>query len=144
MGVPSDAVPWTEPVTTTVRQPMALPLWETIDPYTGRDYREPSTLKLTEYVVPAGMPTEDDVRAALRELAHRDRWGTRWCPVCESDLSDVGAGYSLTPEGYKAATGMDRVASVWPQGGHAKDCPVVTLLRWVDGGESVYTRVRPD
>lgn len=60
----------------------------------------------------------------------------RWCNVCRSDLSDFG-----TPTPVAAAAGGERVASVWPQGGHAPDCPAALLWEQVFG-PGIYSRRR--
>jgi hypothetical protein len=88
---------------------------------------------------PAG--AQSAVRAVLDQGALI--CGGRYCFVCNADLADVGAPKSTSKEGIKAATGVyPEYTLAIPQGGHAPDCPVRYLLRWIGMGESSLARVR--
>jgi len=116
------------------------------DPYTGRDYREPSRIPASSYVPPAGPPNEADAKAALIELAIRGQLGYagRWCSACHSDLSCLGAVQPMNKRGFEASTGKDYDGKAWPQGGHDATCPVPVLLEWIDGKPAPFTRRRPE
>ena len=135
MGVPSDGIPADYRGGFTDQ-----------DPYTKRDYREPSVIPASTYVPPAGPPTIDDIKAAFLELANRGQLGYagRWCSACHSDLGAPGGVQPWSKKGFKAATGQDSDAAPWPQGGHDATCPVPVLLEFIDGGPTPYSRRRPE
>jgi len=90
--------------------------------------------------------TEQGAKLALRRVHAQGALicGGRYCFLCSADLSDAGVLHQSTSvTGYKAATG---VYPEWtlaiPRGGHAPDCPVPYLLRWLGEPESVFTRMR--
>ncbi len=93
---------------------------------------------------PPAESTEDHARDAVRQLIARHTvFCGRFCYACNADLSDPGAPRSHTLAGVKAATGQyPEYTLAIPQGGHAPDCPVPYLLRWLGEPESVYTRLR--
>jgi len=66
----------------------------------------------------------------------------RFCVLCNSDLSDPGAPKSNSRAGFKAATGVyPQWTAAIPSGGHAPDCAVVYLLRWI-GMTGSWARLR--
>jgi len=96
----------------------------------------------------AGELTAAGAIAAVREVHHQGALicGGRYCYLCNADLSDAGVPLqSSSPEGVKAATGKypDWTLSI-PRGGHAPDCPVPYLLRWIGEPESTLMRVRTE
>jgi hypothetical protein len=80
---------------------------------------------------------------AVREVIPILISGYRFCVLCNSDLSDRGAPKSTSREGFKAATGQypEWTLSI-PQGGHAPDCAVAYLLRWLGFTGHAIARLR--
>jgi len=97
------------------------------------------------------MLDEAGAKAALKHVHDRGALicGGKYCFLCDADLSDKPADgrprHSTSREGFKAATGVypEWTLSI-PLGGHAPDCPVPYLLRWIGEPESGYTRIRTD
>jgi len=104
----------------------------------------PSIRRTSGWRPPAGL-TEADAKGAFALLLDMGlvMCGGRFCYACNADLADAGAPKSTSKKGIEAATG---VYPTWtlalPQGGHAPDCPVPYLIRWIGRGDSVLTRLR--
>jgi hypothetical protein len=104
----------------------------------------PSIRKTSGWQPPAAL-TEADAKVAFALVLDMGLviCGGRFCYACQADLADVGAPKSTSKKGIEAATG---VSPTWtlaiPQGGHAPDCPVLYLLRWIGRGDSTLARLR--
>jgi len=119
--------------------------------YRGLVPRDWPSIRQTRWFQASTVLDEDGAKAAVKHVHDRGALicGGRFCFLCDADLSDPPADgiprHSTSREGYKVATGVypEWTLSV-PLGGHAPDCPVPYLLRWIGEPESPYTRVRTE
>lgn len=117
--------------------------------YRGMVPEDWPSIRTTSGWQPPAEISEDGAKQALQILHDHGALicGGRYCFTCGADLSDAGGmpHESSAPAGYKAATGVypEYTLSI-PRGGHAPDCPVPYLLRWIGEPESPYTRLRTE
>ena len=114
------------------------------DGYRGLVPTDWPSIRRTSGWIPPDEITESGAQEAVRNLiATHTVFCGRYCYACSADLGDPGSPKSTSAAAYKAATGQypDWTLSI-PQGGHAPDCPVPYLLKWLGEGGSVYTRIR--